>query len=61
MSITDKERIVALETSITYIKEKLDSIDGKVDGLVGFKMQVAGIGAFIALVVSCIANMVSIN
>lgn len=61
MSLSEKERIVALETSLTYIKEKLDSIESKMDSFTSFKFQVIGASGIVALIISAVANMINLN
>ena len=56
--VSDKERITALETSLTYIKEKLDSIDSKVDDLQGLKFKLLGAAATIAAFISLLGVFV---
>jgi len=55
---SDKERISTLETHVSYIKEAVDRIDGKVDDLIGFKLKVAGAASAIAGIVAYITAII---
>lgn len=56
---TEKERLASLETSITYIKDKVDHIDKKVNDLTAFKFKVAGAASVLAAGVSYIMSTIT--
>lgn len=56
---TDKERLASLETSIRYIRDKVDHIDRKVDDIAAFRFKVAGAASVLAAAISYITSIIT--